>query len=182
MRLPDLSRYTRRAIDLTAHRVEDRDTTSPTWDGRTLHVARLTREDHVLHEVAHWLVAPAHLRTAPNYGCGTDPDTGGPQVDVLAGAGDLDAYDLAHMTPAAAAQALAREVDSRNRIATIYERHASLVTVVLMRQAGLPWLDAARKHWLRDADTVLLAWETVSTLQAFGVDVQQPLQPFMGPR
>jgi hypothetical protein len=79
VKFADLSPYTKRALSLTGKRVDDADLSAPTWSGHRWHLARLTTEEQVLHEVAHWLVAsPAH-RVLQNYGLGIDP-YGGPLV------------------------------------------------------------------------------------------------------
>jgi hypothetical protein len=79
VRFADLGPYTKRALSLTGKRVDDADRCAPTWSGDRWHLARLTTEEQVLHEVAHWLVATPAQRVLRNYGLGIDP-YGGPLV------------------------------------------------------------------------------------------------------
>lgn len=44
------------------------------WDGRA--VSTRTEASVLIHEVAHWLVAPSNRRTLPDFGLGAGPETG----------------------------------------------------------------------------------------------------------
>ncbi len=57
-------------------KVDELDTNSPTWDGRVLHIARITTTGNLLHELAHFLVAAKRRQRLPNWGLGMDPDKG----------------------------------------------------------------------------------------------------------
>jgi hypothetical protein len=41
------------------------------WDGKRLNVPRDLSASNILHEVAHWLIAPPSRRSCPEYGLGT---------------------------------------------------------------------------------------------------------------
>ncbi len=186
--------------------MEWNDPRPPTYDGRRWHLARLTSETDILHEVAHWIVAPASARERPNYGLGTDPD-GGPKVlaDALSYVPEGD--------QAAAADVIAKyaERDPHGVIALFEakssreEELASVVTVILLRLAGLPWAATMRRVFGKLVDVSARArlmhhaglaniatalereaaedgaarfWGFVTELSARGVDLSDPLRPF----
>lgn len=155
MKLRDLSAPVRRALALTVGRVDDRDRRAPTWDGAVLHIARIKREAHVVHEVAHWMLASEELRHRPNCGLGMDPD-GGPetQLDVT-----RDAADRA-------------------------EALASFLTILLLRELGLPWLRPAIEvnwfgpHGFTGDEHAERFWCHALILNVLGIDAVAPLAAF----
>lgn len=150
MKLADLLPFTIDAIARTHGAVEDRDELAPTWDGKVLHIARIQQEDHVLHEVAHWVVAEPEERRTPNYGLGKDPD-GGPETPstFVGGYGSWK------------------------------EEEASLVTTVLECAAGLPWGHGAKGQlpWMR-GERESLFWLMVGDLRDRGIIANDPLRGF----
>jgi hypothetical protein len=149
VKIAALSSFTRDAIARTHGPVDDRDERQPTWNGRMLFIARLTEEAHVLHEVAHWIVAEKKERLAANYGLGTDPD-GGPIT------GPWGPFTYTEH----------KEVE------------ATLVTQHLLRLAGLPYgygADTRVLPWFEGSD-IDRAWLIVSDLLERGIAAADPLR------
>jgi hypothetical protein len=195
VKLKDISRYTLRAIALTHDRVDHANLVAPTWDGTTLHIGRLKNEGHVLHEVAHWIVAPPARRSLPNYGLGRDPD-GGPltlpyplasldEMSSLFAEVGLSTDGLAALLApglkSPAIEFLHELSDSRTNHE---EALTSIVTVILMRCAGIAW--AAEMHRVfgtlvsrPDGSGMTSFWAGCAELAGErGVDLMDPLAPF----
>ncbi|HEY2512750.1 MAG TPA: hypothetical protein VGI39_17910 [Polyangiaceae bacterium] len=184
MKLRALHAYTKAAIAATIGRVDESGKRSaPTFDGETLHIGRLKREDHVLHEIAHWLCAAPEHRALPNYGLGTDPD-GGPETEYFL----IDDIRNGRI-PQEAGQAMRvlletdREafLDILKEKLSREEELASVVSIILMRLAGLNW----RKEMARvfkpertDEKHQARFWEFVGELARRGVDLADPIRPF----
>lgn len=155
MRLRELSAPVRRALNLTVRHVDDRDRRAPTWDGAVLHIARLKREAHVVHEIAHWMLASESLRALPNCGLGMDPDGGLPTPLAI--------------TPSAANSA---------------EQLASFLTILLLRELEMPWLKSAIDvGWLGPEGFehevhVERFWINAFILAALSIDAVAPLATF----
>ena len=186
MKVRALSRYTRDAIARTLGHVEDKNRRAPTWDGKTLHVRRIAKEAHVLHEVAHWLASKPHHRALPNYGLGGDPD-GGPKTktfhlaDIEAGRVDegvaLALHNLAVQAPEDLYALYKAGLNHQEEL-------ASVVTIVLLRLAGLDWESAMRDVFgdLQYPKVVSAGlnhfWSLIHELAARGVDLEDPVRPF----
>jgi hypothetical protein len=147
MKWQELSNFARRAILVTLGGcVCSKNDSSPTWDGNALFLDRMPSETHVLHEVAHWLLAPECRRWMPNYGIGRDPD-GGPDTPIYGG-----------MT--------SEEVD-------LEEGMAATLTIVLVRLAGGDWYNEMRRSFLPEDERML--WSYVYHITLRGIDVYNPL-------
>lgn len=199
MRLRDLHPYTRQAIALTHRSVDQSNFTAPTWDGTTLHIGRLEQEGHVLHEVAHWIVAPPPRRTMPNYGLGKDPDGGEATVPyplasiqetarLVADAGLSTEGIEAYIDAGIAAGPKSPEFLFLHELAAARTGHeeslAAIVTIVLMRLAGIAWAAEMRRVFGKlakrpDGFGVTTFWEGCAELVGErGVDLMDPLGPF----
>lgn len=184
VRLRDLSPYTRQAVELTHRRCDGTNTTAPTWDGTALHIARIHEEQNVIHEVAHWIIASPEDRLRVNYGLGTDPDEGPftppkwvttPELllDLVSSrgvsnlrqlAGNMTAEDLMHLS------------DARTNHE---ESLAALVTIILLRIAGLPWAAKMKRTMAKlDRYATEAFWFDLHELSARGINLDDPLQPF----
>jgi hypothetical protein len=155
VKFADLSPYTKRALSLTGKRVDDSDRCAPTWSGDRWHLARLTTEEQVLHEVAHWLVAtPAH-RVLRNYGLGIDP-YGGPLVHrYLQG----------------------ESGDRLESVASFLTRH--LLRCAAPRRVRGSIHVASQPASARVAEAhVAPPWACVAHLAALGIDLADPLRRF----
>lgn len=176
MKIRQLSPFTRDAIARTVVHVEDRQRQAPTFDGRVLHIARIQNEGHVLHELAHWVCSKAHHRELPNYGLGPDPD-GGPFTEIFhtsdARTGRVDPEVLAYLARLVNEDAERfREIIQQSL--SYQEELASVVTIVLMRRAGLPWAKEMRRVFGRVGERF---WGLVAELAERGVDLDDPLAP-----
>lgn len=178
MKVRQLSTFTRDAIARTIVHVEDRNRTAPTFDGRVLHIARIKREDHVLHEVAHWICSKAEHRELENYGLGTDPD-GGPETTIF------QITDLRAGRVSADVAEWLREVSGNEpekfraliqASLSYQEELASVVSLILMRRSGLPWAKEMRRVFGKATDERF--WGFVVELTSRGVDLADPLSPF----
>jgi hypothetical protein len=152
VRLWGLSTYTINAVLSTHGLIDERppDRDRPTWDGRSLLIQRLPNEEHVLHEVAHWLIAWPWYRPLPNYGLGPDPD-GGPSADVCTVGQE--------------------EADTQEALAAI-------LTVSLMRHAGLDWETAFHQRlgrWGYGPDSILFWGHYLRLLRLRSIDLQDPI-------
>lgn len=171
--------YVLRAIEITGGSADWRDERSPTWDGRMWHFARVKNEGDLLHEVAHWIIAPAAARLLENFGLGTDPDDG-PFTPVDLGPFLADSVEmrrnlatLAERAPDTAI-AIVREKTDRE------EALAAVVTIVLLRIAGLAWAKRVREgeYFAVGRDRPEIFWGYVRELSARGIDLDDPLAPF----
>jgi hypothetical protein len=164
-------------------RVEDKDRSSPTWDGRVLHIARLRLDWHVLHEVGHWICAKPEHRVLPNYGLGTDPD-GGPStklfVEADLKAGRLDAIGRELLTLAKTRPDLL--LDILKAKLSREEEVAALVSLILTHRAGGPWKqEMNRVYRVHEVNEVVYAarfWEIVEDAAERDIDLEDPLRPF----
>lgn len=177
MKVRQLSAFTRDAIARTLVHVEDRNRTAPTFDGRVLHIARIKREDHVLHEVAHWLCSKTEHRALEN-GLGTDPDDG-PHTTVFHVA-DMQA---GRVEPAVVEYMRDLVVSDPEKFRALIEGSlsyqeelASVVSIILMRRAGLPWAKEMRRVFGKATEERF--WGFLVELTKRGVDLVDPLAPF----
>lgn len=179
MKIRDLSPYTRDAIARTVVHVDDRNRHAPTFDGRVLHIARIRQEGHVLHEIAHWICChKTEHRALPNYGLGTDPD-GGPETEIFhiadARAGRVEPSVMRTM-----AFLVADDPEAFRRLVahslSYQEELAAVVSVILLRRAGLPWAKEMRRIFFKQgADDRF--WGFLKELTSRGVDLDDPLAP-----
>jgi hypothetical protein len=195
VKLKDISRYTLRAIALTHDRVDHSNLVAPTWDGTTLHIGRLKNEEHVLHEVAHWIVAPPARRTMPNYGLGRDPD-GGPltlpyplatleEASSLLTEVGLSTEGLPKLLIGGLKSPAIEFLHELSDARTEHEESlASIVTVILMRCAGMAWASEMRRVFGKlatrpDGFGMTTFWEgCVELAGERGVNLMNPLEPF----
>lgn len=173
--------FVHHAIAITGGVAEWRGVRAPTWDGKIWHFARLKNEADILHEIAHWIVSPAAARALPNYGLGTDPDDGPftmqnlrPFLDA-AGIGEA-VRTLGRLAPDRLLELLDEKADREEELATV-------VTLILLRNAGLPWADRVRRMYGRLFETggdeaAAKFWGLVAELGKRGVDLVNPLAPF----
>lgn len=178
MKVRQLSAFTRDAIARTLVHVEDRNRTAPTFDGRVLHIARIKREDHVLHEVAHWLCSKEEHRALENYGLGTDPDDG-PQTNVFH-VTDMEAGRVEPTVVEYMRDLVLHDPEKFRAVIqaslSFQEEIASVVSIILMRRAGLPWAKEMRRVFGKATEERF--WGFVVELTKRGVDLVDPLAPF----
>jgi len=175
-----LSPFTLDAVTITGGRAEYSRVDVPTWDGSCWHFARLHSEAHVLHEVAHWIVATEQERAAPNYGLGTDPDRG-----------PLMAYADPVLARAANCVRKAEEIAGRFtseqaasvlRVAKILaderELEATVVTIFLVARVSRLRVEDHRSFRALVHERAEDAWLAVRRLNQRGIDPQNPLGPY----
>lgn len=155
MKFADLGPYAKRALSLTGKRVDDADCNAPTWSGDRWHLARLTTEEQVLHEVAHWLVAtPAH-RVLRNYGLGIDP-YGGPLV-----------HRYLH----------GEAGDRLESVASFLTRHLMRCVAPRRARGSMHVVSQPASGRITEA-RVSPPWACVAHLAALGIDLANPLRRF----
>jgi hypothetical protein len=162
----------------------------PSWDGKTLHLGRLTCEANVIHEVGHYIVAPARHRVLPNYGLRRDPD-GGPSTDsfivtdMKSGVYPVDVLRMMRDLARTAPDRFMQIIDAKE---ALEEALASFVTVRLLAQGGLPWAAEMRKVFgkLLTADPYAAEmgngmerfWAYFAEMEKRGIDPHDPLASF----
>lgn len=101
-----------------------------TWNGRRLKLSDNPTASGILHEIAHWIVAPKWRRTKPGWGLGPEPS------------GDRCARTLV-----------------TDEFANNEERQASVLGILYERALGLDWWDTADGHqWTeRDKPNILFS-------------------------
>lgn len=179
MRWRDLTPFTQDAVLRTHVRWDGSDRADvPTWDGSVLHLGRLEKENHVLHEVAHFIATRPWHRALPNYGLMRDPD-GGPSVDsfirhdIQTGRIPPDGQRLMRDLARVAPDKLMAIIDHKM---ALEESLAAVVSVRLLAAGGLAWADEMRRVF--GQATPEMFWTYVQTLAQRGVDLDDPLRPF----
>lgn len=157
---------------------------APVWDGARWHLARVKTNEHAIHEIAHWIVATNEARALPNYGLGTDPDDG-PRTEP-----DLLAYvSDAHDREEAARTLIELYENDPRSFLRLYEAKlareeelAAVVTVLLLRNGGMPWAAMMRKTFMKPGvDPAAMSnkfWGLVRDCAMRGVYLENPLGPY----
>lgn len=109
--------------------LEDQRRDVPTWDGKTLHIARLRERWYLLHELAHYIAAPKALRCLPNFGLGRDPDS------------RIHTHPVGYRKLARVLGTGKKEVSPKMRAVYLkaQETAAAFLTGVLLPRFGVPW-------------------------------------------
>lgn len=93
--------------------------TGSTWNGKDLSTALAGNDSDIVHDIAHWLVAPPSRRRCPDYGLGPDPNRS----------------DVTHARLLVSPDHALRE-----------EELASALGVLLERALGMDWRDTLEMH------------------------------------